>query len=65
LLLRLRDGDWLAVAATGHSRASPGAERDLVYAAVTDQGQQTLTAEEFTEKYGWKNDPKRVRLAGR
>ena len=28
------------------------------------EGQEMLTADEFARKYGWKNDPEQVRLAG-
>jgi hypothetical protein len=31
----------------------------------TDAGQETLTPEEFGRKYGWKNEPERVRLTAR
>ena len=30
---------------------------------LLDRGQQTLTPEEFTQKYAWKNDPARVQFA--
>jgi hypothetical protein len=34
-----------------------------VYVALTEEGEQiTLTPEEFRQRYGWKNDPSRVRL---
>jgi hypothetical protein len=33
--------------------------------SVDDGGQVTLTPEEFAQKYGWKNDPERVRLTGK
>jgi hypothetical protein len=38
-------------------------ERLLAYVVQTDQGQETLSPQEFAKKYGWKNDPERVRLA--
>ncbi len=34
-------------------------------AAVGDGVQHTLTLAEFAKKYGWKNDPERVRLIGK
>ena len=44
-------------------KASPGVEKQLLYIAVTDAGvQETLTYEEFSKKYGWKNDPEKVKL---
>jgi hypothetical protein len=30
----------------------------------TDQGQETLSPEEFAQKYGWQNDADKVRLLG-
>ncbi len=49
--------------AAGHYRGSRNIERDLIYIAETEDGvQHTLTPEEFAKKYGWKNDPDRVRL---
>jgi WD40 repeat protein/serine/threonine protein kinase len=54
----------LAVGATGHYRCTPGVEQDLVYVVRTERGQETLTPPEFAQKYGWKNDPERVRPAG-
>jgi WD40 repeat protein len=44
----------------GHYRGTPRAERDLVYVVrKEDGGQETLTPQEFADKYGWKNDPTR------
>jgi WD40 repeat protein/serine/threonine protein kinase len=63
-LLLLRDGGWLAVGPGGHYHASPGVGRDLVYVVQTDQGQEVVSPEEFEKKYGWTNDPDRVRLPG-
>jgi len=31
----------------------------------TDQGQETLTVEDFEKRFAWKNDPDRVRPNGR
>jgi len=47
----------------GHARGCPGLGDDLVYVALTDEGRQiTLRSAEFAERYGWKNDPQKVRL---
>jgi hypothetical protein len=64
-LVTLRDELYLAVSAEGHyrSRGPWRIERELVYVVQTEHGQDTLTPEEFAQKYGWKNDPDRVRLA--
>jgi hypothetical protein len=40
-------------------------ERHLVYVLQTDHGQATLPPAAVAKKYGWKNDPERVRLAGK
>jgi WD40 repeat protein/serine/threonine protein kinase len=60
ILLPLRNG--LVVSPDGHFRGSPGVDRDLVYVAQTERGQETLTPDEFARRYGWKNDSARVRL---
>lgn len=46
----------------GHYRASPGAEGELRHVVQTEEGQQTLTPEEFAKKFDWKNEPEKVRL---
>lgn len=56
-------GQYLMLSPEGHYKATPDIERDLVYVVHTDQGQETLTPEEFSRRYGWKNDPSRVRLS--
>jgi hypothetical protein len=61
-LVPLRDGKWLAVRPDGHYRGSPGVEKELVYVVQTEKGQELLASDEFEKKYGWKNDPQRVRL---
>jgi WD40 repeat protein len=53
----------LAIGPDGHIHATPRrAEKELVYVVQTDAGQETLSAEEFEQKFGWKNDPEKVRL---
>ena len=61
-LVPLRDGQWLALRPDGHYRGSPGVEKEIVYVVQTDAGQELLAPDEFAKKYGWKNDPERVRL---
>jgi WD40 repeat protein len=63
LLVPLGNGRGLAISPEGHYRGTPGVERELVYVVQTDKGQETLTPQEFEQKYHWKNDPDRVRLA--
>src|SRR5262249_15578784 len=55
----------VAISPRGHYRGTPRAERFLTYVAQTEQGQQTLTPEDFATKYGWKNKPEKVRLTAR
>lgn len=61
-LVPLSGDKWLALRPDGHYRGSPGVEKEIVYVVQTDAGQEALTPDEFTTKYGWKNDPERVRL---
>jgi hypothetical protein len=50
------------IAGLGHCRGSPGIEKEIVYIVQTDAGQEVLAPDAFAKKYGWKNDPQRVRL---
>lgn len=54
---------WAAFSSDGHYRATRALEADLIYIVQTEKGQETLTPAEFARKYGWKNDPSRVRLS--
>jgi WD40 repeat protein len=60
-LLCLRGGRFVLISPDGHYRGDPGVEKELVYVVQTDQGQETLTPEEFAKRYGWKNDPGKAR----
>jgi len=64
VLLGLPEEGHLALTANGHWRGSPGVEKLLLYIAVTDTGQELHTPEEFSRKYGWRNEPENVRLLG-
>jgi WD40 repeat protein len=55
---------WLVCTPAGHYRGSPDIEQVLVYVVRSNRGRERLTPEEFKQKYGWKNDPQRVRLTG-
>ncbi len=44
---------------------SQGIGETLVYVVQTASGQQTLTPLEFANRYGWQNDPSKVRLSRR
>jgi WD40 repeat protein len=61
-LLCLREGRFALISPEGHFHATPGAEKELVYVVQTEKGQETLTPEEFSKRYGWKNDPEKVTL---
>jgi hypothetical protein len=45
--------------------ADPGVEKHIVSVVLSDQGEETLTPDEFAKKYGWQNDPEKVRLLGK
>jgi hypothetical protein len=55
----------VAIAASGHYRRSAGIEQDLVYVPDTSDALELLDAKAFTQKFKWKNDPDKVRLADR
>ena len=61
-LIILPDREYVAVGRQGHYRASKGLAQQIFYVVQTDQGQQTLTPEEFADRYDWKNDPEKARL---
>lgn len=62
-IVSLRDGQYAVISPNGHFHGSPGVEKELVYVVQTEEGQRTLTAQEFSAKYGWKNDPRKVEKA--
>lgn len=65
VMIGLPDGTDTIIHSTGHWTGRGPIARDLVYVAQLDDGSQiTLTAEEFEKRFGWKNDPERVRMAG-
>ncbi len=59
-IVRLPDQQYAVISPEGQYRGSPGVEKELVYVVQTDRGQETLTPEEFSKKYGWKNDPQKA-----
>jgi len=65
VLALLTDDKSLIISPTGHYRGTPRVERELVYVVDTDEGQETLTPEEFSQKYGWKNDPTKASIETR
>ncbi len=46
----------------GNYIATPGAEKELVFAAIADQGPKVFTPADFAGKYRWKNNPQKVLL---
>jgi len=58
--LTLSDGSTIAIAPSGHWRGPAEAAGHLVYVVRNDEAEQVLTAEQFEQQYGWKNDPSRV-----
>jgi WD40 repeat protein len=57
-------GKHLLLSPEGHMRCSPAMSEDVVYVALTDDGRQlTLRPNEFAAKYGWRNDPDKIRLS--
>ena len=62
VFLSCRVKGQVAIQADGHWRGTPGIEEHLLYIAVSDAGQETLTPEEFSRKYGWANEPDKLRL---
>ncbi|MDP6543891.1 MAG: WD40 repeat domain-containing protein [Phycisphaerae bacterium] len=55
-------GMGVLISAGGHYSGTPGVEKNLIYQAVGLSGQSTLTQEEFGQRFGWKNDPSKVKL---
>jgi hypothetical protein len=61
----LKSGRYLIVTPDGRYRGSPGVEEDLVYVVLTRDGrQEMLRPADFSKRFGWKNDPSRVRQMG-
>jgi hypothetical protein len=61
-LMLLPYGEHLILSPEGHYQATEEIRKDLVYVLQTDHGQETLTPEEFSKRFGWQNDPAKVRV---
>ena len=61
-IVMLGEDRYIALSPDGHFRGSPLLERHLVYVAQTDAGQQICTPQDFEQRFGWRNDPEKVRL---
>jgi serine/threonine protein kinase/WD40 repeat protein len=64
-ILMLSSNDWVVLSAEGHFQGSAGVEKELQVIVQTKNGQELLTMAEFSSRYGWKNDPGRVRWPAR
>lgn len=61
-IMPLPDDRVIAFSPDGHYRGTRP-ERDIVYVVQLDDGrQETLTPEEFSQRFGWKNAPEKVGL---
>jgi WD40 repeat protein/serine/threonine protein kinase len=60
-LLSLPHRQGVAITPDGHYRGTPEAEKLLRYVVQIDDRQETLTTREFASRFGWKNDPERIR----
>ena len=61
-MILLPEEQHLVISPQGHYQATGEIEKEFLYVVRTDKGQETLTPAEFAAKYGWKNDPTKVRL---
>jgi WD40 repeat protein len=52
----------LMIGASGHYSGTADVQKDLIYQAVTASGQSTMSPEDFTTRFGWKNDPTKVKF---
>jgi hypothetical protein len=60
-LVTLPQGRDVMIDPEGHYAGPPGVEEQILYVVQTTGGwQETLTPEEFRNKYAWKNDPTQV-----
>jgi WD40 repeat protein len=61
LVVPLSGNGGMAISPDGHYRAT-GYIGGLFYVVETHDGQQLLSPDQFAAKFGWKNNPDRVRL---
>jgi WD40 repeat protein len=63
ILIPLDDDRHCILSPEGHFTGTPQIERQLVIVVLTDDGrQETLSPAEFEQKYGWRNEPEKVKL---
>ena len=64
LVPAMSDNQYLCVGPEGHYRGSRRIDEHIVYVAQHEDGSMvTYTPQEFSEKFGWKNDPTKARFA--
>jgi WD40 repeat protein len=56
------ENQGVLISSIGHYSGTVGVEKHLVCQALTASGQLTLSLEEFTTRFGWKNDPSKIKL---
>ncbi|MCY2994187.1 MAG: hypothetical protein NTY19_40875 [Planctomycetota bacterium] len=62
-VLQLANGQGALLSAEGHYQGTDQAQEAIVYVAEQDDGLQvTLPPSEFAKRYGWTNDPQRVKI---
>ncbi len=60
-ILSLAGQQYAVLSPEGHWRGSRNAKRELVCVVWTDAGQETLTPDEFSKRYNWRNSPSEVK----
>lgn len=62
----LAENDYLAIiTADGNWRVDADKKPDLIFVVQTPAGQLTMTPEQFASRFGWKNNPTRIKLTPR
>jgi WD40 repeat protein len=66
-LLLLGPDSAVAISPEGHYRRTPEIrnDRELCYVVTTDKGSELMSRGQFETKYGWKNNPDKVRLTAK
>ena len=65
LILQISGDQWIEIGPDGHYRGTRKIDDHIVYVALTEDGrQETYAPGAFRTKFGWRNDPDKVRLFG-
>ena len=64
-LLGLSESNAIVVNPEGHYRGTPGAQHQIVCLTQTKDGTRIVAPGDFANRFGWKNDPERVRLSSK